>query len=170
MHRLVNNAAQNLYDCLHGTRATVAVAESCTGGLVADAVTDIAGCSDYFVLAVVAYADRAKTDMLDVSEHIIAQHGAVSAEVAEAMARGVAAAGCATYAVSTTGIAGPTGATSGKPVGLVYIGLAGPEGSRAVRCEFDGNRRSVKEQAAAAALDALVRFVEARTLHGETDN
>jgi len=155
----LHDAAQELYDILHDTGTTVAVAESCTGGLVTDTITDVPGSSEYFVLGVTAYADGAKTDVLGVREDTLAQHGAVSAEVAEQMACGAADAGSAIYAVSTTGIAGPAGATPDKPVGLVYIGLAGPHGSRAVRCEFDGDRRSVKEQAARAALERLVQFI-----------
>jgi len=153
------DAAQELYDIVHDTGTTVAVAESCTGGLVSDGITDVPGCSEYLMLGVTAYADRTKIDMLGVREDTLAQHGAVSAEVAEQMARGAADAGNATYAVSTTGIAGPTGATPDKPVGLVYIGLAGPHGSRAVCCQFDGDRRSVKKQAARAALERFVQFI-----------
>jgi len=156
---LVEDVAHELYALLNGTGATVAVAESCTGGSVTDAVTDVAGCSDYFVFGTVVYANQAKIEVLGVEEETLERHGAVSAEVAEQMARGARDVGHATYAVSTTGIAGPTGATLDKPVGLVYVGLAGPRGSSASRYEFAGNRRSIKEQAARAALDALVRFI-----------
>ena len=155
----MHDVAQEMYDILNGSGMTIAVAESCTGGLVTDVITDIPGSSEYLVLGVTAYADRAKIDMLGVHEDTLARYGAVSAEVAEQMACGAAEAGNASYAVSTTGIAGPAGATPDKPVGLVYIGFAGPHGSRAVRCEFDGDRRSVKEQAAGATLERFVRFI-----------
>ncbi len=155
----MHDVAQEMYDILRGSGMTVAVAESCTGGLVTDMITDVPGSSEYFVFGVTVYADRAKIDVLGVHEDTLAQYGAVSAEVAEQMARGAANVGRATFAVSTTGIAGPTGATPNKPVGLVYLGFAGPHGSRAVRCEFDGGRRSVKKQAARAAIERLVQFI-----------
>ncbi len=155
----MRDVAQKVYDCLYGSGETCAVAESCTGGAIADAITDVAGWSDYFLFGAVAYSNAVKTDVLGVAEETIAEHGAVSEQVAVEMAVGAQRAGRATYAVSTTGIAGPTGATPGKPVGLVYIGLAGPSGARAIRYEFDGDRRQVKEQAARAALDALVDLI-----------
>jgi nicotinamide-nucleotide amidase len=155
----MRNGGQAMYDILRGSGMTIAVAESCTGGLVTDVITDVPGSSEYFVLGVTAYADRAKIDVLGVHEDTLARYGAVSAEVAEQMACGAAEAGNASYAVSTTGIAGPGGATSDKPVGLVYIGFAGPHGGRAIRFEFDGDRRSVKEQAARAAIERFVQFI-----------
>jgi len=156
----VNELACKLYAALHGTGSTVAVAESCTGGLVADAITDVPGCSEYFVFGAVVYSNQSKHDVLGVSVETVSRHGAVSPEVAEQMARGAAVAGNSVYGVSTTGIAGPTGATPNKPVGLVYVGLAGPRDSRVVRCQFAGDRRAIKEQAAGAALDALVQFIQ----------
>jgi PncC family amidohydrolase len=155
----VKDIAQKLHKYLYGSDETCAVAESCTGGAIADAITDIAGCSDYFLFGTVAYANTAKTDVLGVSEKTITEHGAVSAEVAVEMAAGAVRICRATYGVSTTGIAGPTGATPGKPVGLVYIGLAWPGGVRALRYEFEGDRRQVKEQAARAALESLVNLI-----------
>ena len=155
----MRDIAEKMYDILHGSGMTIAVAESCTGGLVTDMITDVPGSSEYCMLGVTTYSNRSKIDVLGVHEDTLAQCGAVSAEVAEQMACGALKAGNASYAVSTTGIAGPGGATPDKPVGLVYIGFAGPHGSRSVRFEFDGDRRAVKEQAAGAALERFVQFI-----------
>ncbi|MEN6627233.1 MAG: competence/damage-inducible protein A [Candidatus Sumerlaeia bacterium] len=137
---------------------TVAVAESCTAGLLAARLTESAGSSDYFVEGFVTYANEAKRARLGVSEELLAKHGAVSAEVAEAMARGARAASGADWAVSITGIAGPGGGSAEKPVGLVYFGLAGPDGSVKVeRRQFLGARAVVRSQATIAALNLLRR-------------
>jgi nicotinamide-nucleotide amidase len=109
-------------------KRTVATAESCTGGLIAKSFTDIAGSSDYFLDGVVTYSNEAKTRLLDVPADLIEQKGAVSAEVAEAMAVNCRERSGSDYAISVTGIAGPTGGTPDKPVGLVYIGLADANG------------------------------------------
>src|SRR5207342_940104 len=103
---------------------TIAVAESCTGGMVASALTAIPGSSGYFLGGVVSYADEAKRDLLGVEPGILAAHGAVSAQVARAMAEGARARFGAAVAASVTGIAGPDGGTPEKPVGLTYIGIA----------------------------------------------
>lgn len=106
------------------TGATLAVAESCTGGLIATRITDVAGVSPFFLGGVVSYANTLKTDLLGVPVELLDRHGAVSAEVAEAMADGVRRMTCARIGLSVTGIAGPTGGTPEKPVGLVYLGLS----------------------------------------------
>lgn len=106
---------------------TLAVAESCTGGLIAQTITDVAGSSGYFLSGLVTYANQAKTALLGVPASLIVEHGAVSAPVAEAMARGCRERSGADWAIATTGIAGPDGGTAAKPIGLVYVGLAGPE-------------------------------------------
>lgn len=121
---------------LLAANATVATAESCTGGNVAAMLTSIAGSSAYFMGSVVAYANEAKMAMLDVPEDLLKEHGAVSAPVAEAMAMGVRTRLGTTYAVSTTGIAGPGGGTPEKPVGLVYMALAGPDGVQSFRFQL----------------------------------
>jgi len=141
---------------------TLAVAESLTGGLVCSRLTDIPGASDYFDRGLVAYSNDAKQTELGVSRESLDSDGAVSESVASEMARGIRDTAQTTWGVSTTGIAGPTGGTADKPVGLVYIGVAyaGPWGSqssftRVDRHVFDGDRSAVTQQSATQALLAL---------------
>ncbi len=146
-------------DLLRTRGWTIAVAESCTGGLIASRLTDVSGSSAYVEEAVVAYSNRAKVDRLGVSEADLAVHGAVSERVALAMARGVRARGRTDIGVGVTGIAGPTGATPGKPVGTVVVAVVGPGSAERVDTfRFGGDRSVVKAQAAQAALN-LVRLV-----------
>jgi len=135
---------------------TVATAESCTGGLLADALTDVAGSSGYYLGGVVAYADTAKRTLLGVGEEVLLAHGAVSAQVARAMAEGARARLGADLAAATTGIAGPGGATADKPVGLVYLAVAGPAGTEVQRRRWGDDRAANKESSAVAALELLV--------------
>lgn len=137
--------------------ATLAVAESCTGGLVAKRLTDIPGSSAYFLQGVVAYSNEAKRDQLGVSAASIEQHGAVSAEVAEAMARGIRDRAGSTYGLSVTGVAGPSGGTTAKPVGLVFLGLATAERTEHRRVNFgtEAGRSGIRWLAAQAALNLL---------------
>lgn len=144
---------------------TLAVAESCTGGLIADWITNVSGSSAYFKLGVVAYSDQTKTDLLGVPADLIQRYGAVSKQVAEAMALGARRVAHSDIAVSTTGIAGPTGATPEKPVGLVWIGYADVSGSLALKFHFGDDRIRVKERAAAAALELVRRRVLELTWH-----
>ena len=141
-------------------RLTVAAAESCTGGEVAHRITAHAGSSAYFLGSLVAYANEAKRDLLGVPAAILATRGAVSAEAARAMADGARRAFRADLAVATTGIAGPGGATPRKPVGLVYLALAGPTGTACAEHHFPGDRTAVVNAAAEAALQLLLRGVE----------
>jgi nicotinamide-nucleotide amidase len=136
---------------------TVAVAESCTGGWVAKRITDISGSSAYFLGGVVAYADRVKTTLLGVPEPLLAEHGAVSEPVVRAMAEGVRARLGADWGLATTGIAGPTGGTPEKPVGLVWMAISGPSGTTSAKVQFPGNREQVRMGTATAVLDALRR-------------
>jgi nicotinamide-nucleotide amidase len=136
---------------------TIAVAESCTGGLIADKITNVSGSSQYFERGVVAYSNQSKVDLLAVPEELIRAHGAVSKEVAEAMAEGVRRAARTHIGLSTTGIAGPTGGTPEKPVGLVWIGYSDAAATMAVRFQFGDERRRIKERAAQAALDLVRR-------------
>lgn len=139
---------------------TVAVAESCTGGLVLHRLTNIAGSSDYLLGGVVAYANASKQAVLKVKQGTLIAHGAVSAETALEMAAGVRELFRADYAVSITGIAGPGGGTAEKPVGLTYIGLAGPAGQHTSEQHlWDGDRAAVKAASAEAALLLLLRAV-----------
>nr|WP_229507067.1 CinA family protein [Pseudoduganella rivuli] len=135
----------------------LATAESCTGGGVAQAVTDIAGSSAWFDRGFVTYSNDAKAAMLGVPPGLIAQHGAVSEEVAAAMAAGAQANSGAQAALSTTGIAGPGGAVPGKPVGTVWFGWSVGGVVQTERRVFDGDRQAVREQAVAHALQGLLR-------------
>ncbi|MBK4738125.1 CinA family protein [Noviherbaspirillum pedocola] len=139
----------------------LATAESCTGGGVAQAVTEIAGSSEWFERGFVTYSNAAKASMLGVPEDLLNRHGAVSEEVAGAMASGAVAHSRAQVALSTTGIAGPGGAVPGKPVGTVCFGWS--MGSRTIveRLVFAGDRHAVREQSVAHALRGLLRFIEA---------
>jgi nicotinamide-nucleotide amidase len=140
---------------LRDAGATLAVAESCTGGLIASRITDVPGASDYLLSGVVAYANEAKQALLGVPEQIIADHGAVSEECARAMAEGARAGAGADYAVATTGIAGPTGGTPEKPVGLVYIAVTGPSGTLCDRQLWPSTRDQFKQRVAQMALNML---------------
>jgi nicotinamide-nucleotide amidase len=139
-------------------RLTLATAESCTGGMVAERLTAIPGSSDVFLGSVVAYADGVKERELGVPAEILSAHGAVSAETAAAMAAGARARLGADVAVAVTGIAGPGGGTEQKPVGLVYVHAAAPEAERAVEFQFPGDRDSIRRRATVTALH-LVRRV-----------
>ncbi len=136
---------------------TVSTAESCTGGLVAKRLTDVSGSSGYFVQGFVTYANEAKTRLLDVPTELLARHGAVSREVAEVLAVNCRRRSGTDYAISTTGIAGPTGGTAEKPVGLVYLGLATDQGCevRELRLGETLSREAIRDRTAKLALNAL---------------
>jgi nicotinamide-nucleotide amidase len=136
---------------------TVAVAESCTGGLIGQLLTDVSGSSRYFLGGVMAYADEAKSRLLGVPEELIRSCGAVSPEVAAAMANGATAAFGSDWAVSVTGIAGPTGGSPYKPVGLVYVGYGTPSKIQVEECRFGERtpRAVIRERAARSALNQL---------------
>lgn len=135
--------------------ATVATAESLTGGLVAARLTESAGSSDYFVAGYVTYTDEQKHRILGVSKELLARHSAVSEPVAAAMAEGARTRSGATYALSTTGYAGPAGGTEFDPVGTVYLGIAGPSGARVIRVRHGGDRYRTRTLATQGALDLL---------------
>lgn len=136
---------------------TIATAESCTGGLLAMRLTETPGSSKYFLEGVVSYSNQAKSDLLGVPADLIAAHGAVSAEVAESMARGIKHRAGSTIGVSTTGIAGPDGGTPEKPVGLVYIGLADDLGVSHKKLILPGDRERIRWLTSQAALDLVRR-------------
>jgi nicotinamide-nucleotide amidase len=136
---------------------TLAVAESCTGGLIGHRLTDVPGASDYFLGGVVSYSNEAKQDLLRVPAAVLAQHGAVSPETARDMARGVREVFSADVGLAVTGIAGPSGGSPLKPVGTVYIGLATAEGEDVWHYQFHGNRAEIKTLTAETALDRLRR-------------
>lgn len=136
-------------------RATVSTAESCTGGLLAARLTERGGSSDFFVAGYVTYTDEQKIQTLSVPRVLIEEHSAVSEPVALAMAEGARQRANTTYALSVTGYAGPDGGTDFDPVGTVYLGIAGPNGSRVVRTRFGADRYRVRTLAAQTALDLL---------------
>lgn len=152
----------------HG--ATLAVAESCTGGRIASSFTARAGASEYFPGGVVAYADDVKINVLGVERAVLERHGAVSREVAEQMAAGVKRISGSDFAVSTTGIAGPTGGSAEKPVGTVWIAAATPNGEVvSQRFQFHGSRAENIESATAAAIGMLfdaIRSADSRKATG----
>jgi PncC family amidohydrolase len=148
--------AERVLAACERNRVTVAAAESCTGGLVGDALTDIAGASAWFAGGVVAYSNEAKNRLLGVPAELIEAHGAVSAQVAQAMARGACERFGAQAAVAVTGVAGPGGGTAAKPVGLTYVAVVAPAGAEVRRFAWAGDRRANKEAGASAALEMLL--------------
>jgi len=136
---------------------TLAVAESCTGGLLANRITNVPGASNVFVAAYVCYANQAKIDMLDVDPKLIEKHGAVSEPVARALAEHARTCARSTYALATTGIAGPTGGSREKPVGTIYVALAGPDETVVKSLFFPIDRETFKQLAAQAAFELLRR-------------
>ncbi|HXD71988.1 MAG TPA: competence/damage-inducible protein A [Gaiellales bacterium] len=147
---------------------TAATAESCTGGMVAARLTDIAGSSEAFAGGVVAYSNELKMSLLGVPAELLEAHGAVSAEVAEAMAEGARERLGADVAVSVTGVAGPGGGTEDKPVGLVYLHVASPAGGEGRRMEWPGDRAVVRARATVAALQLLRAHVVAASAHARS--
>lgn len=142
---------------LTSRREKVALAESCTGGLLASLLTAVPGASAVLDLGVVAYANQVKTSLLGVDEGLLAAHGAVSEPVARALAEGVRRAAGATWGLGLTGIAGPGGGTAEKPIGTVHLALAGPRGTEAVARLYRGDRDRVRRAAAFESLDLLLR-------------
>jgi PncC family amidohydrolase len=158
---VLRDLAERLQGVCLGRRLTVAVAESCTGGLVAAALTEVPGSSGYFVGGVASYADVAKTALLGVPEASLAAHGAVSAQVARAMATGVRERLGTALAASVTGIAGPDGGSAEKPVGLTYVGVADEQGTDVRRFTWTGDRSVNRHESARAVLELLVERAEA---------
>ena len=154
-----NDLAEKVGEALKSKRLLLTVAESCTGGAICSAITDIAGCSDWFECGFVVYSNASKNEILDIPASLIAQHGAVSEEIAAAMAQGALAHSEAHISVSTTGIAGPTGAVPGKPVGTICFGWVVGGVTHTERLVFAGDRRAVREQTVVHALDRLLRYV-----------
>jgi len=138
----------------------LAVAESCTGGLISHRITNISGSSNYFLGGVTSYANEAKVNLLGVSPETLEKHGAVSAETVLQMARGVRTALGANIGISTSGIAGPTGGTPEKPVGTTWIGFSSADGEEARHFLFQGDRLAIKGQAAEAALQLLADHLQ----------
>jgi len=145
---------------LRAAGLTLGVAESCTGGLIGHRITQVPGSSDYFLGSLVAYANRAKTELLGVPEEALTEHGAVSEETALAMAAGARRALGSDLAVAVTGIAGPGGGSERKPVGLTYVGCSAPDGEKCEEYRLGGTRDMIKRRAANAALALALREAE----------
>ena len=147
--------AERLVELLKARGVTCATAESCTGGGVGSAITDVPGASDVYLGGVISYANKVKGDVLGVSTETLERFGAVSSETAAQMAKGAQRLTGADIAVSTTGIAGPGGGSADKPVGLVWFGLASSAGVRTEKAIFAGDRARVRAQAVVHALGML---------------
>ena len=149
---------------LRESRLKIATAESCTGGLIANRITNISGASEYFEAGFITYSNRAKNVFLAVPEEVITKKGAVSHDVAELMAEGVRQATGVDIGLSVTGIAGPTGGTLAKPVGTVYIGISCTVGIFVRGFLFNGDRTEIKKQTSDAALTLVLDYLEGRLI------
>ena len=154
------NLEKNVGDLLRKGGWTLSVAESCTGGLVSDRITNVPGSSDYFEGGVVSYSDRSKAGRLFISLKTIERHGAVSPQVASRMAQGVRKAFGTTFGLSTTGVAGPTGGTKKTPVGRVFIAISDGKRTLVEKETFIGSRRTIKKAAAERSLRFLYDFLQ----------
>lgn len=154
--------AASIIDELRRRKLDVATAESCTGGMLAAALTDVPGSSDVFGWGLVTYSNEAKAQLLGVSRDTLAEFGAVSPQTAREMASGLLRVSGADIALATTGIAGPGGGSAEKPVGLVYIACGGEDDLQVKRCLFSGGRDAVRRQTVAEALFMLERILEDR--------
>ncbi len=159
MNTPVASQVEQLASLLLQRQWMLATAESCTGGMIAAACTDLAGSSNWFERGLVTYSNEAKTDLLDVPPALIAGHGAVSEEVARAMVQGALAHGRAQVAVSVTGIAGPAGGSAAKPVGTVWFGFALPGQIVTEMQRFDGDRAAVRRATVHHALQRLLALL-----------
>jgi len=160
--------AEQLQEACLRLGLTVATAESCTGGLVASAITDVSGSSGYFRGGVVSYSNDAKIGLLGVPQALLEAHGAVSAQVARAMALGARARLSADLAVAVTGVAGPGGGSASKPVGLTYVAVADAVGVEVRRFAWAGDRLANKEASVRAALELLLLHASAGSGSADT--
>ena len=151
----MQNIIQQIHTRLVRTKQTIAIAESCTGGMLSSILTSLPGSSKYFILGAVVYSNRSKNTILKIPLIIINRHGAVSRQVAITMAKGVRKLSDTDFAIGITGIAGPTGGTIRKPVGTVYISVATRYETFCTKFQFRGNRTSIRNQAVNAALQML---------------
>ncbi len=152
---------KRLGDVLSRRGLTVAVAESCTGGLISHRITNVAGSSRYFLMGTVAYSNEVKVERLGVDAALLEKVGAVSRDVAVAMARGIRSAARSDIGAAVTGIAGPAGGTTEKPVGLVFVAVVRDKDERVERYVFAGDRAAVKQQTAEAALALVLEVAQA---------
>lgn len=158
MNEILFEKATQLGVALQSAGLVAATAESCTGGMVAAAITDVAGSSEWFDRGFVTYSNQAKIEMLGVREATLAAHGAVSEQTVREMAAGAVARSAAALSVAISGIAGPGGGTAARPVGLVWFAWAHGEQLRSEQRIFKGDRASVRQQAASLALDGLLEM------------
>ena len=155
-----NSLEQEVARLLLSLKITIAVAESCTGGLICHRLTNISGSSDYLELGVVAYSNRSKIELLGVPGQIIREHGAVSEACVLAMATGIKRLAETDMGLSVSGIAGPTGGTPEKPVGTVYMALTSNEDTQCWKYLFDGSRGEIKHKASEEALMRIQEYCE----------
>ena len=155
----IPDIVEQLASALKARHQMMATAESCTGGLIAGACTEISGSSDWFERGFVTYSNAAKSELLGIPAALIEEHGAVSESVARAMAAGAVVNAHAHWSVAVTGIAGPTGGSADKPVGTVWFGWATPMGVFTERQHFGGDRAAVRQATVAHALAGLLRLI-----------
>jgi nicotinamide-nucleotide amidase len=156
----MDDLIKQLFSLLDQHQWRVVTAESCTGGMIAAALTDMAGSSAYFDRGFVTYSNESKMEQLDVQPLTIERMGAVSEQTARLMARGAYAHSNADLAVSVTGVAGPGGGSDEKPVGLVYIGLSTDDYAAVHKHHFDGDRASIRQQTVEAAIRHMIDYLE----------
>lgn len=156
------NLEEKLNLILSQERLTIALAESCTGGLISSRITDVAGSSDYFMAGFVTYSNKAKEEFLKIPGELLEEKGAVSPETAAKMAEGAREAAKVDVALAVTGIAGPGGGSPEKPVGTVYMALATNERTIVRKRHFPGSRLEIKRQTADEALTLLLDYLEGR--------
>ena len=157
---MAGSLEQKLADALSQRGLTIAVAESCTGGLISHRITNVPGSSRYFLMGTVAYSNEVKVEWLGVRAGLLDKFGAVSRDVALGMARGIREAARSDIGVGVTGIAGPDGGTPEKPVGLVFIAAVTDKEERAERHVFSGDRAAIKQQTADAALALVLEVAQ----------
>lgn len=153
--KLIEKVSQKLKE----QEVTIAVAESCTGGLIGHSLTNVSGSSEYFDRGIISYSNESKTELLDVPSETLEKNGAVSEPVAKEMAEGIKAKSDVDVGLSSTGIAGPTGGTEEKPVGLVYVGLSKAGETLVERSVFSGNRLENKVSACEMALNLILKKI-----------
>jgi PncC family amidohydrolase len=149
-----------LGEALISSKVTISTAESCTGGLIAYRLTNVSGSSEYFKLGIITYSNQSKSKILKVPAETIERSGAVSEDTAKAMAEGIRELANTDLGLGVTGIAGPTGGTPDKPVGLVYIGLASAKNTEVHKFNFKGSRIDIKQQTSDEALKIILKFLE----------
>jgi PncC family amidohydrolase len=159
MSMIASFLLDRLSDELKKHHVKIATAESCTGGLLAHILTNVSGSSEYFDRGIISYSNQAKMQLLDIPEDLLQKHGAVSKEVAAAMAKAIRHNAQVDYGIATTGIAGPTGGTKEKPVGLVYIAVSTKDSVLVKQFLFSGDRIANKESTCTAALELLLKIL-----------